>query len=578
LRDRKPTRHRAEHLGFWPGWRLVVALLAALFASMSHARAAAACPPGDADYPPFYDSSDMFDRAIDKVRDYPPSNVRLTGITVPHHLLADRLVALGFKAASGQSYKRIVILTPDHFRKTDKPFATTRRGFDTVKGKVATDVDAVSRLLEAGDWIEENCLFDKDHGIRAMLPFVKHYFPEAAVVPIAISIHAGRADWDRMADALAPLVDGDTLIVESTDFSHYLPQHEARRFDQQTLNILASGSLDGIAALLQPKHADSVGALYIQTKLQKRLFSAVPLVIANENSQRYSPDYVQETTSYNVILFGSFGPGYNDPPVDNVKTYYFAGDVNFGRSMKKVLLDEDVGDSIAAAILAQTKSRPLIVNLEGVVLPNVPEAIDDMTLAMPQDLTAAWLKRLNVAAVGLANNHAMDLGASGFAETTGALDTAHIPWFGQGDVLALPGLDVVGLADVDTNGSPQTDLLTPALLDKLDRPDAGRAVVAFVHWGREYIAEPSQRETMLADEMRLRSVSAIIGAHPHVASVGVTALGGGDVGEVYSLGNFLFDQSATRASGALVEMRIFEQGTVFMRSIPLPNFFDMGHK
>ena len=78
-----------------------------------------------------------------------------------------------------QSYKRIVILTPDHFRKADKPFATTRRGFETVKGKVATDADAVSRLLQAGDWIEESCLFDKDHGIRAMLPFVKHYFPEA---------------------------------------------------------------------------------------------------------------------------------------------------------------------------------------------------------------------------------------------------------------------------------------------------------------------------------------------------------------------------------------------------------------
>ena len=57
-----------------------------------------------------------------------------------------------------------------------------------------------------------------------------------------------------------------------------------------------------------------------------------------------------------------------------------------------------------------------------------------------------------------------------------------------------------------------------------------------------------------------------------------TALGGGDVAEFYSLGNFLFDQSATRSSGAMVEMRIFEQGTIFMRTIPLPNFFDMGRQ
>ena len=56
------------------------------------------------------------------------------------------------------------------------------------------------------------------------------------------------------------------------------------------------------------------------------------------------------------------------------------------------------------------------------------------------------------------------------------------------------------------------------------------------------------------------------------------ALGGGDVAEVYSLGNFLFDQSAARSSGVLVEMRVFEQGTVFMRAIPLPNFFDMGKR
>jgi poly-gamma-glutamate synthesis protein (capsule biosynthesis protein) len=554
---------------------LVAALFLTCLLTALPALAAAPCPPGNADYPPFYQSAGLFDGAIAKVADYPPSNEKLTGITVPHHLLADRLVALGFQAASDFSYRRIVILTPDHFRKTDKPFATTARGFETVEGPVGTDGAAVARLLQAGDWIEESCLFDKDHGIRAMLPFVRHYFPNTPIVPVAVSIHAAREDWDRMADALAPLLDRDTLVVESTDFSHYLPQHEARRFDQQTLNVLASGSLDGIAALQQPSHADSVGLLYIQTKLQKALFGAGPLVIANENSQQYASAYAASTTSYQVILFGGFGPGYNDPPLAGTHTYYFAGDVNFGRSMKKALLDPDVADRVAGEILARTKSRPLIVNLEGVILPNVPEAIDDMTLAMPEDLATAWLKRLHVAGAGLANNHAMDLGASGYAETTAALDKAGIAWFGQGDALRLLDIDVVGLTDIDTNGSQHVDLLTPALLDRLVRPDAERPVVAFVHWGREYVAHPSDREKALADEMRLRSVSAIIGGHPHVASDGVTALAGGDVGEVYSLGNFLFDQTAARASGQMVELRVFGQGTVFMRTIPLPNFFDM---
>ncbi|CAN7619677.1 AmmeMemoRadiSam system protein B [Mesorhizobium sp. LjNodule214] len=536
------------------------------------------CPPGNANFPSFYDDATLFRDAIAEVADVEPSNQRLTGITVPHHLLMADLVALGFRAASGFRYKRIVILSPDHFHKTHKLFATTTRGFDTVLGSVAIDTEAAQRLEANGDMVEESCLFAKEHGVMAMLPFLRHYFPEAKIVPVAMSVKARRSDWDRLAEALKTVVGDDTLIVESTDFSHYLPQHDARRFDQQTLNVLAAGSLDGIAALRQPDHADSVGALYVQTKLQRALFGAAPLVVANENSQETTTDYVDRTTSYIVALFGAFGPGFNNPVRTKDRIYYFAGDVNFGRAMKKVLLREGVADRIVDNVLALTGSRPLIVNLEGVVLPNVPEAIDDMTLAMPADLAIDMLKRLHVAGVSLANNHAYDLGPSGYAETRRALDAAGIPHFGQGEALALTDLDLVGLTDIDTNGSKNTDLLTPALVDSLVSTNASRPLVAFVHWGREYKTEPSAREELLADQMRLRGVSAIVGSHPHVSSEALVPLAGGDVAEVYSLGNFLFDQRAERSSGSMLELRVFGQGTIFPRLIPLPNYFEMGRK
>jgi poly-gamma-glutamate synthesis protein (capsule biosynthesis protein) len=277
-----------------------------------------------------------------------------------------------------------------------------------------------------------------------------------------------------------------------------------------------------------------------------------------------------------VILFGRFGPEFAEPNPDDVAVYYLAGDTNFGRAMKLALLDEESADRVAGAVLSRTKKRPLVVNLEGVILPNVPQAIDDLTLAMPEDLTVAWLKRLNVVGAGLANNHSLDLGLSGYAETTRALEAADIRWFGQGDLLDLPGLDIVGLSDLDTNGSPQVDLIGDALLDRLIREDGERPVVAFVHWGREYAAEPSGREKALADAMRLRSATVIVGAHPHVASSGIVAHGGGDTAEVYSLGNFLFDQTAARgSSGQLVELRVFGQGTVFVRTLELPNLFDL---
>ena len=81
--------------------RWLVAVLAWLLRRRARLAAAAPARPAMPTIRPSIDSADLFDRAIDKVADYPPSNERLTGITVPHHLLADRLVALGFRAASG---------------------------------------------------------------------------------------------------------------------------------------------------------------------------------------------------------------------------------------------------------------------------------------------------------------------------------------------------------------------------------------------------------------------------------------------------------------------------------------------
>lgn len=555
--------------------RFLVALALLLAGAVGVSAAAPICPEGERPFPPFYDDASLFTKAIDKVAEAEPSNVRLSGITVPHHLLADRLVALGFRSASAFRYKRIVILSPDHFRQAKLPFATTTRGFETVLGPVPTDKDAAQALLSSIDLIEPSCLFDKDHGVRAMLPFIRHYLPGAKVVPVAMSIKSTRKDWDRLAAALETIVDQDTLIVESTDFSHYLPQHVARGYDQQTLNVLAAGSLDQIAALRQPAHADSVGALYVQVKLQQRLFGAAPLVLANANSHAWSDKETAETTSYVVALFGRFGAGFNSPAGEATSITYLAGDTNFGRFMKTALLDEAARERVVNAVRALTRGRPLVVNLEGVILSNVPEAIDDMTLAMPEDLAIPMLKALGVAGAGLANNHALDLGPTGLGETRRALLAAGIPSFAQGEILALPGLDLVGLTDIDTNGSRQTDLITPELLDRLVQADATRPTIAFVHWGREYIPTPSAREAALADDMRLRAVPLVVGAHPHVTDGRLSALSGGDTLVLHSLGNFLFDQNADRSSGALLELRVFAQGTVFARVIPLPNFFEV---
>lgn len=556
--------------------RLVVVLALLLLPQVALAQD---CDGEGPAFPSIYSDDALFRDALRAAGLIAPSSVPLTGVTVPHHLLAPHLIAEGLGAATGARYERILLVFPDHFRGTTKPFATTLRDVETVFGTVPTDRAAAAALIAADPALVDgsSCLFGRDHGLQALLPFVRALFPEVPVLPVAASVRSRRADWDAMAALLAPFAGEGTLVVQSTDFSHFLPHHEARLRDQQTLNVLAAGDLDRIAALDQPGHADSVAALVVQETLQRRR-GAIGLVVANENGQEYDPRPVAETTSYMVVLYGRFPDGMPAPDWPRSQVVYLAGDTSFGRAMQRLLLDDRAAEAIAEAVLSRTAGRPLLVNLEGVILPNVPGSLDAMTLAMPAELALPWLKRLNVVAASLANNHALDLGEAGLAETRQALDAAGIAHAGQGGVLPLAGLDVVALSDVGQNGTRDRDLVTPQRLAGLpDRP-ANRPLVGFVHWGSEYASAPGPRERDLAQDMSRRAFAALVGGHSHVASTTLEALSGGDTLLAFSLGNFIFDQSAERASGALLEIRTFAQGTFSARLVPLPNLFETGRR
>ena len=59
-----------------------------------------------------YDDPSAFERALAKESLSPPTGHRVTGITVPHHLVAADLIARGFRCASGGTYERIILLSP----------------------------------------------------------------------------------------------------------------------------------------------------------------------------------------------------------------------------------------------------------------------------------------------------------------------------------------------------------------------------------------------------------------------------------------------------------------------------------
>jgi|SRR5579872_125799 len=231
----------------------------------------------------------------------PALSQQINGITVPHHLLAKDIIAGIFSRASANKYQRIIIFSPDHFYlgKTEISYAT--QDFNTVFGPLSLDQEFTSKLAKVANASAAD-FFYREHGIGAELPFIKYFFPDAKIVVMDLSINAKPDDLQGLVDFLKANIGPETLLIQSTDFSHYLTPSQANKKDQQTINLLDQIEQGADPSILfqlnQPDNIDCIACQYLQSRIQREVFGAHVHIIEHKNSQDYSEQPVRQTTSY----------------------------------------------------------------------------------------------------------------------------------------------------------------------------------------------------------------------------------------------------------------------------------------
>ena len=223
----------------------------------------------------------------------------VAGLTVPHHLLARDLIAQAFRFASAGKYSLIVLMSPDHYYLGRTDVSVSSADFSTVFGTLPADLTAAARLKQL-PFVSEQSFFYREHGLGAELPFIKYYFPGAKVLALTIKESTPPGEINQLVDALKNIVDDKTLVVQSTDFSHYLTPAAANERDSQTLRVLKEGNAEAILQLDQPQNIDSTAAQYIQMRLQQEIFHSQLQIPAHKNSQDYTSEPVASSTSYIV--------------------------------------------------------------------------------------------------------------------------------------------------------------------------------------------------------------------------------------------------------------------------------------
>ena len=168
----------------------------------------------------------------------------------------------------------------------------------------------------------------------------------------------------------------------------------------------------------------------------------------------------------------------------------------------------------------------------------------------------------------LANNHSLDCGAKGLAETQSTLTDAGLGFIGPDPEPVYRVINGIRLAFLAFDATSGFDIETAAQAVRSAR-EAGAVVVLSIHWGAEYQAGASPGQEQIAGILAEAGAALIWGHHPHVLQP-AEWIHDGKTPVLYSLGNALFDQYGlenTRRS-ALVLVRLGPGGVEELRVIP----------
>lgn len=166
-------------------------------------------------------------------------------LIVPHagYAYSGQTAAAGFKTLVGQTYHTVILLGASHRLAFSGAALYPEGAWGTPLGRVSVDV-AVAQLLAAKGqpFILNSQVHDQEHSLEVELPFLQMVLKNFQIVPILL----GQVDEDvetALAKALAAAMDEETLLVVSSDLSHYPSLEVAKKVDTATVEGILTGEV-----------------------------------------------------------------------------------------------------------------------------------------------------------------------------------------------------------------------------------------------------------------------------------------------------------------------------------------------
>lgn len=172
---------------------------------------------------------------------------RLRALILPHagYIFSGLTAAHGTSLLHTRHYKTILLLGPAHHVGVAGCAVSAADTYRTPLGDIPLSDLGATLLADYPHLFQHNIASEQaEHSLEVILPFLQESLKSFNLLPLVV----GQADGAATAQALAPLVNDDFLVVVSSDLSHFLDYDEAVARDHQTLQAIIDFDLKALAA------------------------------------------------------------------------------------------------------------------------------------------------------------------------------------------------------------------------------------------------------------------------------------------------------------------------------------------
>jgi len=159
--------------------------------------------------------------------------------------------------------KRVVLLGPAHTVGFHGLALPAVDALHTPLGNVPIDEELEFKALQFPFVLDEARVHAREHSLEVHLPFLQRVLGDFTVLPLCV----GHASPEEVAQVLEAVWGGpETLIVVSSDLSHYLPWSEAKALDAGTVQSILAMDVDAMDSELACGAYPLAGVLQVAKK------------------------------------------------------------------------------------------------------------------------------------------------------------------------------------------------------------------------------------------------------------------------------------------------------------------------